>query len=110
MPGFSLQSGYTAMEYLLKHCRILRQMFCHVEPDGPGRNPCPGPWPACAAGYLGFGYDGIALGHYSNPRLTVRHSHVYLGLVAQPAILRANAADEANSIECATKTTHQQVC
>lgn len=68
---FSLQSGYTAMEYLLKHCPDITAVFAMSDLMALGAIRALNDHGLRVPQDISVsGYDGIALGRYSNPRLT----------------------------------------
>ena len=68
---FSLQSGYTAMEYLLKHCPDITAVFAMSDLMALGAIRALNDHGLRVPQDISVsGYDGIALGRYSTPRLT----------------------------------------
>ena len=68
---FSLQSGYTAMEYLLKHCPDITAVFAMSDLMALGAIRALRDHGLCVPQDISVtGFDGIALGQYSVPRLT----------------------------------------
>ncbi len=66
---FSLQSGYTAMEYLLKHCPDITAVFAMSDLMALGAIRALNDHGLRVPQDISVsGYDGIALGRYSNPR------------------------------------------
>lgn len=86
-----MQGGYAAAEHLLAHCPGLTAIFAMSDLMAVGAIPGhTGPRPARTAGHCrGPGYDGIALGRYTVPRLTtIRQNTTVLAERAADILLR----------------------
>ena len=85
---FSLQSGYTAMEYLLKHCPDITAVFAMSDLMALGAIRALNDHGLRVPQDISVsGYDGIALGRYSTPRLTtIRQNRAELGKSAYFAL------------------------
>ena len=100
---FSLQSGYTAMEYLLKHCPDITAVFAMSDLMALGAIRALNDHGLRVPQDISVsGYDGIALGRYSNPRLTtIRQNSERLALRGAEILL--------NCIENGSSAVHEVV-
>ena len=96
---FSLSSGYEAMEYLLKHSPDITAVFAMSDLMALGAIRALRDHGLCVPQDISVtGFDGIALGQYSVPRLTTIRQ--YMGQLAQRSarILLHNIQKPGNAV------------